>query len=646
MRLFVPGRLCLLGEHSDWAGGYRCQNSSLEKGYTLLTGTNQGIYAEVRPHSSHLILKTTLTDGTRLDSFVCPMEEYLLLAEAQKGDFFSYGAGVAYQCLKYYQVGGLEIDNYFTDLPLQKGLSSSAAFCVLVARAFHQVYDLKMTRRGEMELAYLGEITTPSRCGRMDQACAYGNRPILMIFDGDDMEVKPLNPVQDLFFVLVDLGRKKNTQLILDSLHQCYPIARNEIAQNVQNYLGKISANLTQEAAEALERGDGKLLGKLMTLAQREFDRNIVPACSSELLAPVLHELLNYQPIQPYILGGKGVGSQGDGTAQFVVKDAPSQEKVMEIIERDFPEMKAFKLTIYAQKRVRKAVIPAAGFGTRMFPCTKIMKKELFPIVDRDGKAKPVLLVIIEEALRGGIEEIGVVIQSRDRDLFENFFMGDPSPELYQKLSAENRQYLEYLKEIGKKITWLIQEEQEGFGHAIFAAANWVNNEPFLLMLGDHIYQSLTPVSCVGQLLSIYQEQGKSVIGLRKTPGSQIHYYGCVKGDFMDNSQDLLSLRLLYEKPTLEYAQQYLKIDNLGENTFFSVFGLYVLTPRIFDYLAEKIQENQREKGEFQLTSSLERLREEEGMIGYWVKGECFDTGLPQTYQQTLRDFTGVMGEN
>ena len=100
--------------------------------------------------------------------FELPMEREALLAEAEKGGFFSYAAGVAHQILTHYHVRGIEIDNYLTDLPVKKGLSSSAAICVLVARAFNRIYDLKMTTRGEMESAYIGEITTPSRCGRMD----------------------------------------------------------------------------------------------------------------------------------------------------------------------------------------------------------------------------------------------------------------------------------------------------------------------------------------------------------------------------------------------------------------------------------------------------------------------------------------------
>ncbi|HEY9296288.1 MAG TPA: GHMP kinase, partial [Phormidium sp.] len=140
MKIFVPGRLCLFGEHSDWAGDYRRINPNLEKGYTLIVGTNQGLYAEVKPHPTHLIFHASLSDGTR-KTLTLPMDAEVLLAEAEKGDFFSYAAGVAYQFVARYRVDGLEIDNYLTDLPIQKGLSSSAAICVLVARAFNRVYD-------------------------------------------------------------------------------------------------------------------------------------------------------------------------------------------------------------------------------------------------------------------------------------------------------------------------------------------------------------------------------------------------------------------------------------------------------------------------------------------------------------------------
>ncbi|WP_449416483.1 hypothetical protein [Phormidium nigroviride] len=116
MKIFVPGRLCLFGEHSDWAGGYRHVNPALEKGYTLIASTNQGIYAEVKPNSTQLIIKTTLNDSTKIDEIVLSMDRVTLLAEAEKGGFFSYAAGVAYQFLTHYIVKGKCFDTGLPDV--------------------------------------------------------------------------------------------------------------------------------------------------------------------------------------------------------------------------------------------------------------------------------------------------------------------------------------------------------------------------------------------------------------------------------------------------------------------------------------------------------------------------------------------------
>ena len=256
MKIFVPGRICLFGEHSDWAGGYRRFNADIGKGFTLLAGTDQGIYAEVQPHPNALVLTSTTPDGEKLGPYEIPMEANALLEEAQGGGYWSYVAGVAYQILTNYQVRGLVVSNYKTDLPIKKGLSSSAAICVLIARAFNRVYDLKMTIRGEMELAYQGEITTPSRCGRMDQGCAYGNRPILMTFDGDHLDVEELQIPEDMYFVIVDLNAQKDTMEILSRLNRCFPYAEGETEQGVQQLLGPINRRVVHQAIEALQAGE------------------------------------------------------------------------------------------------------------------------------------------------------------------------------------------------------------------------------------------------------------------------------------------------------------------------------------------------------------------------------------------------------
>jgi UTP--glucose-1-phosphate uridylyltransferase len=287
---------------------------------------------------------------------------------------------------------------------------------------------------------------------------------------------------------------------------------------------------------------------------------------------------------------------------------------------------------------VKKAIIPAAGFGTRLFPATKVVKKELFPIIDQDGRAKPVILAIIEEAIGTGITEIGIVVQPEDKEIFTDLFQNPPKPELFTKLSLENQKYSQYLQEIGSKITFLTQAEQAGYGHAVYCAKDWVKDEPFLLMLGDHVYRSNIEKSCAKQILDIYTQVNHSVIGLTTMPAELLHKAGCVAGTWQEFNS-LLSLTEIYEKPTIEYARQHLRVEGIAENEFLCMFGLYILTPGIFDFLGAHIQQNFRERGEFQLTSCLEKLRQAEGITGYIVNGKSFDTGLPDAYRQTIIDF-------
>jgi len=637
MKIFVPGRICLVGEHSDWAGGYRRINAQIEKGYTLITGTDQGIYAEVSPHPTSLVLSSTRPNGTREGPYEIPMEPKALLEEAQRGGFWSYIAGVAYQMLTNYHVRGLVIDNYKTDMPVKKGLSSSAAICVLTARAFNRVYDLKMTIRGEMELAYQGEITTPSRCGRMDQGCAFGNRPVLMVFDGDRLETHELQVTEPLHFVIVDLQAKKDTMEILNKLNHCYPFAETEVEKGVQELLGPINKRIVHQTVDAVRASDAQRLGTLMVEAQAFFDRYATPACPEELTSPVLHQLLDYGPLKPHVWGGKGVGSQGDGTAQFICRSQDDQDAVLQILERDL-KLSGMKMTIAPQQKVRKAVIPAAGFGTRLFPATKATKKELFPIIDRDGVAKPAILLIVEEALEAGIEEVIIIVQENDLDDFRSFFNEQISIENYNKLPRHFQEYSRRLLEIGQRVTFAIQTAQEGFGHAVYSAMQAVGDEPFLLMLGDHIYRANGELSCAGQLLEAYQTHGMSIVGMRRTPEAQIGNFGTLTGVWLEG-ETLLNVTEFAEKPNIDYARSNLRVSGLPEDEYLTVFGQYIIKPQLFEILKEHIENNVRERGEFQLTSALDRIRQEDGFLGLVIDGKRFDIGLPDYYLETLKTF-------
>jgi UTP-glucose-1-phosphate uridylyltransferase len=351
----------------------------------------------------------------------------------------------------------------------------------------------------------------------------------------------------------------------------------------------------------------------------------------------VLHRVLEYAPLMPYVLGGKGVGSQGDGTAQFICRTEADQQAVIQILERDL-HLQALKMTITPQQKIRKAVIPDAGFGTRLFPATKATKKELFPVIDRDGIAKPAILIIVEEALEAGIEEVIIIVQKSDLEDFRALFNEQISIENYNKLPPQFQEYSRHLLEIGRRVTFVVQNVQEGFGHAVYCAQEAVGDEPFLLMLGDHIYRSDSEASCARQLLEAYQSHGQSLVGMRRTPEDQIGSFGTVTGVWLED-ESLLSVSEFAEKPTPDYARTNLRVPGLPEGEYLTLFGQYIVKPKLFDYLKEHIENNVREHGEFQLTSTLDRLRQEDGFLGLVIDGKRFDIGRPDEYLETLQAF-------
>lgn len=344
LKLFVPGRLCLFGEHTDWAGKYRSMNADIVPGASIVTGVEQGIYAEVEKSTIFEMTSEAPEIKDVWQDFSCQMEEQELKGIARSGSFFSYCAGVASYMLEWYKVGGVKITLHSMTLPMKSGLSSSAAICVLVARAFNQLYHLNLNTMGEMNIAYLGELRTSSRCGRLDQACAFGVRPNLMTFDGEEVEVKTLKLGGPFYWVFADLCAEKNTIKILRDLNKGFPFASNEMEQREQRALGELNQKIINRAIEYLEKGDAEELGKLMDEAQQLFDSNVAPMCPEELRSPKLHDTLNDPIIQRLTYGGKGVGSQGDGSIQFLAKDQECQAKVIEYMNSR--GMRAYALTL------------------------------------------------------------------------------------------------------------------------------------------------------------------------------------------------------------------------------------------------------------------------------------------------------------
>lgn len=614
LKLFVPGRLCLFGEHTDWAGHYRTMNADILPGASIVTGIEQGIFAEVEKSTIFEMHSDAPEISDVWHDFSCRMNENELKRVAKSGSFFCYCAGVASYMLEWYKVGGVRIRITGMSLPIKSGLSSSAAICVLVARAFNLLYGLNLNTLGEMNIAYLGELRTSSRCGRLDQACAFGVKPIMMTFDGDEIEVKSLNVKKELHWVFADLCAEKDTIRILSDLNKSYPFASTDEEKNLHKALGEWNHEIVEKAIELMASGDVEALGKLMTDAEDMFDKYIAPM-SPALWAPKLHEVLHDPQIQPLVYGGKGVGSHGDGSVQFLARSSADQQQLMDYLNAQ--GMKAYSLTLHPVHTVRKAIIPVAGFGTRLYPATRTLKKDFFPIPCADGMVKPVILILLEELVKSGIEEICLVLGSEEeRIMYTDFFEHPLSDEHLRKLNVEAQEYENRIVDIGKRLHYVYQHEKRGFGHAVWQAADFANNEPVLLLLGDTLYRSNTNKPCALQMIEEYEQYNQLMVSIHSVPLSDVSHYGIMSGVWEDKHHTILNVSIMSEKPKASYAEDFLGVRNAeGEKEYYSVFGQYIITPEVFEQLASDIQKADAAGDttkEIELTAALEAVRQKE----------------------------------
>ena len=641
LKLFVPGRLCLFGEHTDWAGHYRTMNADILPGASIVTGIEQGIYAEVEKSP----IFEMHSDAAEIDDvwrdFSCRMNEAELKRVARSGSFFCYCAGVASYMLEWYKVGGVRIRITDMTLPMKSGLSSSAAICVLVARAFNLLYNLNLNTLGEMNIAYLGELRTSSRCGRLDQACAFGVKPNLMTFDGDEIEVKSLNVKKTLYWVFADLCAEKDTIRILSDLNKAYPFASNEAEQNLHKALGEWNHAIVEKAIKYMANGDAEALGALMTEAEAMFDQYVSPM-SPALWSPKLHQVLQDPQIQPMVYGGKGVGSHGDGSVQFLARSSEDQQQLIEYLNAQ--GMRAYPLTLRPVHTVRKAIIPVAGFGTRLYPATRALKKDFFPIPCPDGMVRPVILILLEELVKSGIEEICLVLGSEEERLqYTDFFERPLSDEHLRKLNAEAQEYENRILDIGKRLHYVYQHEKRGFGHAVYQAAEFTANEPVLLLLGDTLYRSQTNKPCALQLIEEYERYNQLMVSIHAIPLAEVSHYGILSGVWENKERSILNVSVMNEKPKASYAEEFLGVRNgEGEKEYYSVFGQYILTPEVFAQLEADIAKSDAEgdrQHEIELTAALEAVRQKSGMMGVRLNGVMYDMGNPTALRRCVQHF-------
>ncbi len=267
-------------------------------------------------------------------------------------------------------------------------------------------------------------------------------------------------------------------------------------------------------------------------------------------------------------------------------------------------------------KRVRKAIIPAAGLGTRFLPATKAMPKEMLPIVD-----KPTIQYIVEEAVASGIEDI-IIVTGKGKRAIEDHF--DFAPELEQNLAEKGKRDLldkvRYSTNLAD-IHYIRQKEPKGLGHAVWCARNFIGNEPFAVLLGDDIVQSDTP--CLRQLINQYEETHSSVIGVQTVSDEDTHRYGIIDPESQNGRRYQVSN--FVEKPNTGTAP-----SNLA------IMGRYVLTPEIFMFL------DKQEKGaggEVQLTDAIQHLNQIQRVFAYNFEGMRYDVGEKFGFVKTTIEF-------
>lgn len=311
--LFVPGRLCILGEHSDWAGAFRSQNLRIPVGMTLSANLQQGILATASKND-------TVTIGNGSTEINLSMNEHALGEIARGPGYWRLAAAAALVMFRSYGVGGVRIAITDRGLPVGRGLGSSAAICVVVVRAFAALYELDLTTFEEMGLSYDAEKLTGSLCGRMDQVCATGNGFRLMTHDGESSTGESIPSEYVFHFLVVDLGQQQSKQVILRGLQTAYPVPTSLRHRRLHRALGDQNHKLVKKACRAITDGSASDLGRVMSASQIELDRAARPICRNELDSSRLYSILTDPIIRRATYGGKGVGSHGGSAAQLLCK--------------------------------------------------------------------------------------------------------------------------------------------------------------------------------------------------------------------------------------------------------------------------------------------------------------------------------------
>lgn len=284
------------------------------------------------------------------------------------------------------------------------------------------------------------------------------------------------------------------------------------------------------------------------------------------------------------------------------------------------------------QHKIKKAIIPVAGNATRLYPMSRVIRKAFIPIND-NGIIKPIILKLVEELDQSGIEEICLVIGENDQDYYDSFFKKPLKKDYLKKLDEKNRAYDSNILQIGKKIKYIIQTEQNGFGGAIYLCKEFTNNEPVLVVLGDTYYNSnMNTSSCVEQILKYYDEIEKNIIAIVEIDDDEIENVGISSGIWDDEAKEKMTVKKLVEKPKISYAKKHLAMNG----KCYGNFGMWIIDHHIFDQIGENIENNMTIKGEYDFVSAIAQKLNDIEIKALKINGKSYDVGNIKSYKKTL----------
>lgn len=458
VNVFVPGRLSLIGELSDFVSDYKKKNKAIKPGKAIAIGIDSGIYAIAKKNDDKFIFELGdfyLKCGIKLKN----LEEI-----ARSNSFYSYACAVVLYMTKNYDVGGIELFIEDMDIPIKKGLGMSAMICYIVAKSYNKLYDLDLESYEIMKIAYESEHIANSMCGRLDQACINSLSLSEFTFEERKLGIEKIKLNVDMNLVIVDLNGNSETKDILKKLHTCFPVPKTQEQKFVFDTLCYENYKNVVELKKYMNLGDLEKIGEILFKSQnlRELiAKKYCPSLDFEKLNSVLKEDF----VLKNIYGARSVGYSGDGCLALLAKNKECQKNLIKYI-RDKFKYKTFEFDILKTHRIRKA---------------------LLIIDDNLCFEEENLYKILNGLDKCSIEKIGLIVSKEKSVIINEFLNKNITKEQFINLTDKEKRNVIYKQHLAEKVECFVKNDKMDIYSVIKSAKNGFRDDSLLVVKNEKI---------------------------------------------------------------------------------------------------------------------------------------------------------------